>query len=110
MTRGDDSPKEREVLFQPASPRDLDLFPAANEDCANVRGMLRDYADKDLPASLAIRVEAHVHSCRDCALALSRTELEVVRITRSLESDRPGREIPSGASAPRGAAPLRLPS
>ncbi len=76
------SPGERDLPggLQPRSAEDARRYPARSEQCRAVRGMLRDHADGDLPSLLQERVEDHVHGCRDCGLALSRAELEVLRL------------------------------
>ena len=66
--------------------------------------MLRDYADQDLPPGERSAVDEHLHRCRDCSLALSRAELEVLRLRTALTGRQPGGDLfPSGPPrAPRG--------
>ena len=92
---------ETDVLFQPAAVGDLAQYPPAAPECERVRGMLRDFVDGDLPASLIAEIEVHIHGfavstdaraaaeaevaragkpCRACGLALARAEHEVVRL------------------------------
>jgi hypothetical protein len=57
-----------------------------------MRHMLRDYVDRELPGAEVDAVDAHVHQCRACGLALSRAEsedLELRRVFGELEPDRP---------------------
>lgn len=85
---------------QPASPRDLERFPPSSAECARVRGLLRDFVDDDLPAVAKQRIEAHVHGCRACNLALSRCESELQQIRAALaECDR-RRLAPPASFAP----------
>ncbi|MHC4512450.1 MAG: anti-sigma factor family protein [Planctomycetota bacterium] len=70
--------------LQPRSAEDARRHPARSERCREVREMLRDHADGDLPPELQQQVEDHVHRCRDCGLALSRAELEVLRLKEAL--------------------------
>jgi hypothetical protein len=70
--------------LQPRSVVDARRHPPRSEACRQVREMLRDHADGDLPAGLQRRVEDHVYQCRDCGLALSRAELEVLRLKQAL--------------------------
>lgn len=72
-----------EPLHQPPNPRELREVPPESSVCARARGLLRDYADADLQPDLRAEVEAHVHACRECALALSRSEYEVLRLHRA---------------------------
>lgn len=72
-----------EPLHQPPNPRDLREVPPESSACARVRGFLRDYADQDLASPARAEVEAHVHTCRECGLALSRSEFEVLRLRRA---------------------------
>jgi len=75
--------------LQPRSAGDARRYPARTERCLEVRGMLRDHADGDLSPRLQEQVEDHVHQCRDCGLALSRAELEVLRLKEAFaDSDR----------------------
>ncbi len=67
---------------------DLQRHPPAGERCSWVRARLRDHADGDLEVRIRQTVDEHVHGCRDCALALSRAELEVVRIRKALREER----------------------
>ena len=60
--------------------------------------MLRDYVDEDLDAVERERVDAHVHTCRSCALALSRTESEDM-VIRSAVSEVARARPPVGFSA-----------
>ncbi len=82
------SKKPRKTFFQPASKADLNQFPPSNDDCRAVRGMLRDLADGELAAKHRQSVEEHVHTCRQCALALARAESEIWRL-RQLKQDCP---------------------
>lgn len=78
-------------LHQRASHADLRRFPPRTEACRAVRALLRDYADGELPESGVRSVQEHVHGCADCDRALSRTELELLRIRRAFaEAGRDG--------------------
>ncbi|MBK8977521.1 MAG: zf-HC2 domain-containing protein [Planctomycetes bacterium] len=82
---------EREALAagrQPAPLHDLERHPPASAECRRIRIAQRDYLDGELDPAAAGEVEEHVHRCRDCALALSRLELEVVRIRKATAEDR----------------------
>lgn len=72
-----------EPLHQPPSPRDLRESPPESSACARVRGLVRDFADADLVPEAKAEVEAHVHGCRTCGVALSRSEFEVLRLRRA---------------------------
>ncbi len=87
---------EADVPWQRASARDLQLFPPTSERCAVVRDWLRDYADNDLEPALREEVDEHVHACSDCDRALSRAELEVVRLRQALPRLVPPPEPPAG--------------
>lgn len=69
-----------EPVHQPPNPADLLSHPPATTECARVRGMLRDFVDRDLDAERQAEVENHAHTCRQCALALARVEYEVFRL------------------------------
>ncbi len=69
----------REPLHQPPNPDDLRRVPPASPACAEVRGMLRDFADGDLPTAEVAHVEEHLAGCRTCAVELARAEHEVLR-------------------------------
>jgi hypothetical protein len=83
-------PSGLNVEHQPASRSDLERFPPASATCRRVREMLRDYADGDLSSPRSRDVEDHVHGCRECGLALSRAELEALRIRKALDAERAG--------------------
>lgn len=87
-----------EPMLQPPDPEDLRRYPPADESCLRVRGLLRDYADGELEPALRAAVDLHVHSCRACALALSRAEHEVWRLRRALA----GGTVAEPAGVPRG--------
>lgn len=70
----------REPLHQPPNPDDLRRVPPATPACAEVRGMLRDFADGDLSRSEQAHVEEHLAACRTCAVELARAEHEVLRL------------------------------
>ncbi len=72
----------RSPLHQPPNPDDLRRVPPAGPACAQVRGLLRDFADNDLAATEHRLVEEHVHTCFACAVELSRAEHEVFRLRR----------------------------
>ena len=72
-----------EPLHQPPDPRDLGAVPPATPECAIVRGRLRDFVDGDLAPVAHRQVEDHVHTCRTCAVALSRAEHELLRLRRA---------------------------
>lgn len=72
-----------EPLHQPPNPADLRRDPPGSSECARVRGLMRDFVDGDLPRALRPVVEAHVHACRVCGVALERKEHEVLRIRRA---------------------------
>ncbi len=76
---------EEGAEHQPVSPAEATRFPPADEGCGRVRGLLRDYVDGDLEPSEVRDVDEHVHQCRDCGLALSRAELEVLRLRKAFE-------------------------
>ncbi|MFN8825545.1 MAG: zf-HC2 domain-containing protein, partial [Planctomycetota bacterium] len=69
----------REPLHQPPNPDDLRRLPPASPACAQVRGMLRDFADGDLSTTEVAHVENHLAGCRTCAVELARAEHEVLR-------------------------------
>lgn len=77
-------PDEPERRYQPASPGDLARFPPRDGACRGIREMLRDHCDGELSDTERTRVDEHVHECRDCALALSRMELEALRLRQAL--------------------------
>lgn len=70
----------REPLHQPPNPDDLRRLPPASPACAEVRGMLRDFADGDLSTAEVAHVENHLVGCRTCAVELARAEHEVLRL------------------------------
>lgn len=70
----------REPLHQPPNPDDLRRVPPASPACAEVRGMLRDFADGDLSTAESAHVENHLTGCRVCAVELARAEHEVLRL------------------------------
>lgn len=70
----------REPLHQPPNPDDLRRVPPASPACAEVRGMLRDFADGDLSTAEVAHVENHLVGCRTCAVELARAEHEVLRL------------------------------
>ena len=70
----------REPLHQPPNPDDLRRLPPASPACAQVRGMLRDFADGDLSTTEVAHVENHLAGCRTCAVELARAEHEVLRL------------------------------
>lgn len=72
----------RPTMHQPPNPDDLRRAPPAGPECARVRGLLRDFADGDLPRSEHRQVEEHVHTCFTCSVELSRAEHEVLRLRR----------------------------
>ncbi len=72
-----------EPMHQPPDPRELRQSVPASSMCARMRSLLRDFADADLPLEQRAEVETHVHGCRDCGLALSRSEFEVLRLRRA---------------------------
>jgi hypothetical protein len=74
--------------FQPADAVDLERFPPRGEVCRSVRHALRDYCDDELEAGLRQQIDEHVHLCRDCALAMSRMELEVLRLRQAFDVER----------------------
>ena len=76
----------REPLHQPPDPRDLAAFPPQSSACAIVRGQLRDFVDGDLSHQQRGMVEHHVHTCRTCAVALSRAEHELLLLRRAFTS------------------------
>ena len=91
---------DREVAWQPASAPDLERFPPREDACRTVRAQLRDRVDGDLTAAAAAAVDDHVHGCRECGLALSRMELEVLRLRRALEPERrAAAAVPAGLTA-----------
>jgi Putative zinc-finger len=74
----------RDAGRQPACPADLESSPPESDTCGRIREMLRDFADGDLTDVEVAAVESHAHSCRTCALALSRAESERMQITAAL--------------------------
>lgn len=74
---------QREPLHQPPDPDLLRARPPRNPACAVVRGLLRDSADGDLEAADQRVVDEHVHGCRECGIALSQAEHEVLRLRRA---------------------------
>ncbi len=86
--------------LQPGDPRDLRRYPPASDACLEIRARLRDFLDGELPSRQAASLERHVHECRSCALALSRAELEVLRLRKSFEEERRQlEELPPGLTA-----------
>ena len=83
---------------QPADAQDLRRHPPQDETCLRVRGLLRDYADDELDATLRAAVELHVHDCRQCALALARAEHEVLRLERMAAAE-PELQVPAAFAA-----------
>lgn len=89
-------PAERSPRFdgmhQPPNASELREHPPSGAECARMRGLMRDFVDGDLGPVTAAEVEEHVHGCRDCGLALARSEhelLQVRRIFRAAEGRRP---------------------
>jgi len=76
-----------ESSFQPASERDFQRFPPHTGECRRIRALLRDYCDQDLTSFLNSEVDEHVHGCRDCGLALSRHELEILRLRSAYQDE-----------------------
>lgn len=70
----------REPLHQPPNPADLLRMPPESPRCAEIRGLLRDFADGDLEVAHVREVEEHVSGCRTCAIELARTEHELLRL------------------------------
>lgn len=69
--------------FQPGSEEDLRRFPPGSGECRRIRALLRDYSDGDLAGFLRGEVDEHVYGCRECGLALSRSELESLRLRKA---------------------------
>ncbi|MHC5064130.1 MAG: zf-HC2 domain-containing protein [Planctomycetota bacterium] len=65
------------------SDQDLRRYPPVSGECRRIRALLRDYSDGDLAGFLRGEVDEHVHGCRDCGLALSRFELEALRLRKA---------------------------
>ncbi len=84
----DDATPDRgsEPLYQPPNPADLREAPPQSPECARIRGMLRDFVDRDLGPVQHREVENHVHACRPCALALARSEYELFRLRTGILS------------------------
>lgn len=80
------------VRHQPPSAFDLRRYPAAGPACHAVRGLLRAYADQEASLGEREQVDEHVHTCRDCAVALSRVEAEVYRLRQAFA---PTSEVPA---------------
>ncbi|MEC7584051.1 MAG: zf-HC2 domain-containing protein [Planctomycetota bacterium] len=78
---------ERGAMHQPPDNDDLRRHPPASLECREIRGLVRDFADGDLEPADVKRVELHVHGCRVCALALARSEHEVLRLRRAYDSE-----------------------
>jgi len=70
----------REPLHQPPNPADLLRVPPETPRCAEIRGLLRDFADGDLEVAVVREVEEHVTGCRTCAIELARAEHELLRL------------------------------
>lgn len=83
----------REPLHQPPSPESLRQWPPRTPTCAQVRGLLRDCADGDLEPHAQRLVEEHVHRCRECGIALSQAEHEVLRLRRAYAVGEPWQEL-----------------
>lgn len=75
-------------MYQPPNPQDMRRMPPASPSCARVRAKLRDYADGDLSMVDVASVDEHLHSCRNCAVELARSEHEVLRVRRAFEEIR----------------------
>lgn len=83
---------------QPVNPSDLRRVPPGSAGCAQVRDLLRDFADGDLATEPMTLVETHVHGCRECAVELVRAEHEVLRLRRAFSG------VPVAAPSPGFAA------
>lgn len=93
-------PDGRRFGHQPASAEDLRQHPPAGPDCVVQRQLLRDYVDGDLDAEQAAGLEAHVHTCRSCGLALSRAEAEQLQLRDALDAAAvPGLQVPEDFGA-----------
>lgn len=71
--------------FQGADAVELERYPPKDGRCAAVRHMLRDYADGDLTTGMRASVDRHLEGCRDCSLALARTEHETLKLRDALQ-------------------------
>ncbi|MCR9244090.1 MAG: zf-HC2 domain-containing protein [bacterium] len=69
-------------LPQPPNPDDLQRHPPQSATCARMRGLMRDFVDRELLPAEAAALEEHVHGCRDCGLALGRSEHERLLVRR----------------------------
>ena len=93
------------AMNQPPNSGDLLRAPPADAACARVRGLLRDFVDQDLAPGLVREVAEHVHGCRVCAVELSRSEHEVLRLRRTFdalgaaEAAQPGSALPPDFAA-----------
>jgi hypothetical protein len=94
----------REPLHQPPDPEQLRARPPRSPACAAVRGLLRDSADGDLSPDEQGRVDEHVHTCRECSIALGQAEHEVLRLRRAFAAPASFAEASSFAVPPGFAA------
>ena len=85
------------IRRQPADPAELRRYPPRDALCAAMRDRLRDYCDEDLPARERAGLEEHVHTCRECALALARAERERLLVGRAFDEDRAELVMPEDA-------------